>query len=134
MGFWIFMLVCNLLIPLTMIGFGSYFVNRAPKEINMIFGYRTSMSMKNKDTWIFAHHYCGKLWRLMGWILLGISIIAMLFVIGKEIDTVGIFSLIVIVLQSVIFLIVSIFPTEIALKKNFDKNGERKTNYNKMEK
>lgn len=59
MLFWIFMLVMNLLIPISMIGFGKLFMKTTPKEINGLFGYRTSMSMKNKDTWIFAHHYCG---------------------------------------------------------------------------
>ena len=51
MGFWIFMLIMDLLLPFTMIGFGRYFMKKAPKEINSVFGYRTSMSMKNKDTW-----------------------------------------------------------------------------------
>ena len=60
MGFWIFMLIMDLLLPFTMIGFGRYFMKKAPKEINSVFGYRTSMSMKNKDTWEFAHKYCGK--------------------------------------------------------------------------
>ena len=55
MGFWIFMLIMDLLLPFTMIGFGRYFTKKAPKEINSVFGYRTSMSMKNKDTWEFAH-------------------------------------------------------------------------------
>ena len=62
MGFWIFMLIMDLLLPFTMIGFGRYFMKKAPKEINSVFGYRTSMSMKNKDTWEFAHKYCGKVW------------------------------------------------------------------------
>ena len=52
MGFWIFMLIMDLLLPFTMIGFGRYFMKKAPKEINSVFGYRTSMSMKNKDTGI----------------------------------------------------------------------------------
>ena len=58
MKFWIFMLIMDLLLPFTMIGFGRYFMKKAPKEINSVFGYRTSMSMKNKDTWEFAHKYC----------------------------------------------------------------------------
>ena len=62
MGFWIFMLIMDLLLPFTMIGFGRYFMKKAPKEINSVFGYRTSMSMKNKDTWEFAHKYCGNTW------------------------------------------------------------------------
>ena len=52
MKFWIFMLIMDLLLPFTMIGFGRYFMKKAPKEINSVFGYRTSMSMKNKDTYL----------------------------------------------------------------------------------
>ena len=57
MGFWIFMCVTVLLIPFLMISFGGLFSRSAPKEINSAFGYRTSMSMKNADTWQFAHHF-----------------------------------------------------------------------------
>ena len=96
MGFWIFMLIMDLLLPFTMIGFGRYFMKKAPKEINSVFGYRTSMSMKNKDTWEFTHKDCvGS----MGEIICGVQLIP---------------------------LIGSILPTEIALKKNFDKNGTRR--------
>ena len=48
MGFWIYMLIMDLILPFTMIGFGKYFIKKAPKEINGVFGYRTSMSMKIK--------------------------------------------------------------------------------------
>ncbi len=54
-GFWIFMLIMLLLIPFSMFGLGMYFCKNIPKEINCIFGYRTSRSMKNQDTWKFAH-------------------------------------------------------------------------------
>ena len=43
MGFWIFMLLMNEIVPFTMIGFGKLFLNHAPDEINMVFGYRTRM-------------------------------------------------------------------------------------------
>ena len=125
MGFWIFMLVMDLLIPFTMVGFGKYFIKNAPKEINKVFGYRTPMSMKNKETWEFAHHYCGKLWQIIGCIMLVPSVIAMLFVIGKDESVIGTFGGILCVVQ-LVFLIGSIFPTEIALKNNFDKHGNRK--------
>lgn len=125
MGFWIFMFVCNLLIPCTMIGFGHYFMKSAPKEINAVFGYRTARSMKNKDTWTFSHLYCGKLWRGFGWLLLTITAIGMPFVLGKSQNIVGAFGGVVCVVQ-LIFLIGSVFPTEFALKKTFDKNGNRR--------
>ncbi len=125
MGFWIFMLIMDLMIPFTMIGFGRYFLKKTPKEINAIFGYRTTMSMKNKDTWTFAHNYCGKIWYYCGLALLPISIITMLFVFGKLEDTVGNVGGILCGIQ-MIPLVGSIFPTEKALKRTFDKNGNRR--------
>ena len=121
-GFWIFMLLMDMIIPVTMIGFGRLFLTKAPKEINDTFGYRTAMSMKNKDTWEFAHKFCGKLWLGFGAALMPISIIPLLFVFNKSIDTIANVGLIISVIQ-VIYLIGSIIPTEIALKKTFDQNG-----------
>jgi uncharacterized membrane protein len=117
MGFWIFMLIMDLLLPFTIIGFGRYFMKKAPKEINSVFGYRTSMSMKNKDTWEFAHKYCGKVWYVCGMVMLPITVI-------NE-DCVGSIGGIICGVQ-LIPLIGSILLTEIALKKNFDKNGTRR--------
>jgi len=124
-GFWIFMLIMDLLIPFTMIGFGKAFVNKPPKSINYLFGYRTTMSMKNKDTWEFAHKYIGKLWFKLGVGLLPISILPLLLVFGKDITTIGTIGGIVCCVQ-IIPLVVSLIPTEIALKKTFDPNGKRK--------
>ena len=125
MGFWIFMLLMNLMIPLTMIGFGRSFMKNTPKEINAVFGYRTSISMKNKDTWEFAHRYCGKIWYVCGLILLPITVIFLLLVIGKDTDYVGTVGGIICGAQ-LILLIGSIFSTEITLKKVFDKNGKKR--------
>lgn len=124
MWFWIFMLIMNLIIPLSMIGFGKYFLKNTPKEINSVFGYRTTMSMKNRDTWDFAHKYFGKIWYICGLVLLPFSIILMFFVLGQNKDIIGILGIILCFIQ-IIPLIGSIFPTEKALKKNFDKNGNR---------
>ena len=126
MEFWIFMLIMNLLIPFTMIGFGKFFISKAgPKEINMLFGYRTSMSMKNKETWTFAHLYFGKLWWRIGWIMLPISAVLMILLIGKGISTVGLLGSLICMIQGV-FLILPIIPTERALRKNFDIYGFRR--------
>ena len=125
MGFWIFMLAMNLLFPLIMIVMGRYFMKKSPKEINYIFGYRTNMSMKNKDTWDFAHKYFGKLWFRLGWLLIPISVIPMLFVIGKGEDIIGTVGMVVMVID-LILLIAPIFPTERALKKVFDKDGNKR--------
>lgn len=125
MGFWIFMTICNLLIPIVMIGFGWLLKKHPPKNINGIYGYRTSMSMKNMDTWKFAHEYCGKLWWKIGWMILPISIITMMLCMKSSKDIIGTVGGVVSAIQCVL-LIVSIFPVEKALKKNFDKNGMKR--------
>lgn len=124
MGFWIFMMICNLLIPVIMIVIGAVFVNHPPKSINGVYGYRTTMSMKNMDTWNFAHLYCGKLWRKIGWIMLPISIVVMIPLLGKSDNIIGIWGGVLETVECII-LIAAIFPVERALKKNFDKDGNR---------
>ena len=128
MGFWIFMFLMNLLIPIMMIGFGKYFMKKSPKEINYIFGYRTTMSMKNADTWVFAHNYCGRIWYIAGWMILPVSMIVMLAVIGQSEDMIGTVGGFLCYFQFVP-MIASIFLTEKALRKNFDKNGNRKLGF-----
>ena len=127
MNFWIFMLVMNLLIPITMISFGHSFEKKPPKieRSKFAFGYRTIMSMKNADTWEYAHRFFGKLWFRFGIVVGVISIIALLFVIGKDKDTVGFAGLIICYVQMAVMLI-PVIPTEISLRKRFDKNGNRK--------
>ena len=125
MGFWLFMLFIDLICPFTMIGFGKLFMNRAPQNINSVFGYRTHMSALNLDTWEFAHKYIGKIWYLTGFITLFLSIIVIIAVFGKSNDTVETIGIIVEAVQIILF-IAAIFPTEIALRKNFDKNGKRR--------
>ena len=125
MGFWIFMLIMVLLIPITMIAFGRLFLNSAPHNINSTFGYRTKRSMMNEDTWKFAHSYIGKLWFICGLILLLPSVVVMLFVFGKEADTVGTIGAILVFIQ-MFPMIGTIIPTEKALKKNFDDYGRHR--------
>ena len=125
MGFWIFGVLFSLLIPLLMLFIGKGFIKRGPEKINMIYGYRTGMSMKNQDTWDFAHRHCGKLWKWIGIISLPLSVIPYLFVLGKGEDTIGVLMTIIVSIQTLV-LIGSIFPTEIALRKRFDSDGNKK--------
>ena len=124
MGFWIFCVLFSLLIPLLMLFIGKSFIKRGPEKINMIYGYRTSMSMKNKDTWEFAHRHCGRIWKWLGAVMLPVSVIPFLFVIGHSEDTVGVVLTVIVTLQTLV-IIGSILPTEIALRKNFDSNGNQ---------
>ena len=58
MGFWLYCTAMCLLIPGIMLYFGWRFLNKPPQNINSIYGYRTSRSMKNQQTWDFAHQVC----------------------------------------------------------------------------
>lgn len=125
MRFWVFMLICNLIIPLIMVIAGGLMWKRCPKEINRIIGYRTKRSMKNDDTWKFAHSFCGKLWWIMGLIIVVPSGAVMIPFFNGTYETIGIASLVVVIVQ-LIALIVSFIPTEMALKKTFNDDGTRR--------
>ena len=59
MCFWLFMLICDLLVPIIMIVGGRIMWKHCPKHINGIYGYRTTRSMKNLHTTI-AENFGGK--------------------------------------------------------------------------
>ena len=124
-GFWLYLLLSGLLIPCLMIVFGIVFARKVPKNINIWYGYRTARSMKNEDTWQFAHRHLGRSWRVAGGILLVVSVLPMIAVVGRDDDTVGLMSLLITAVQLVV-MIASIVPTERALKKTFDDQGNRK--------
>lgn len=119
------MLLMNLLIPAAMIGFGWMFLHNPPKSIHAAFGYRTTMSMKNQDTWDFAHRCAGRVWFRTGLVLLPVTAVVMLLLFGREISVVGTYGGVFEMLQCILLVWV-IFPTERALKRTFDQNGLRK--------
>ncbi len=125
MWFFLLMLVCNMIVPVITIFAGWFMWKHAPKQINSIIGYRTKRSMKNDDTWKFAHNFCGKLWWIMGWIILGVSIVVLIPFINSIYFTIGIVVIISVAVQCVI-LVMSIIPTEIALEKTFFDDGTRR--------
>lgn len=126
MGFWIFLLICNMLIPVIMMVFGKVFENNAPKKINHFYGYRTTMSMKNQETWKFAHNYCGKLWKKIGLIIGLVTLMITVLSFKMSEDTQGVICGGIITIQTIV-LVGSIFSVEKALKKTFDKNGYKNT-------
>ena len=125
MGIWFMMLGFNLLIPAIMLGAGKLFSKDAPKDINWIFGYRTTMSMKNEDTWAFAHKVAGAFWLKWGWITLAITVVTMLLILNKSDEVISVVGCIILFAQ-MIPLIAVIPHTEKALHNTFDKDGTRK--------
>lgn len=122
MGFWIFMFCCTLLIPIIMIIAGNSMRLGKFKTINYTVGYRTRRSMKNQQTWDYAHRECGLLWRRWGSTMLVLTVIAMLLFMGEDTDHIGVVGSVITVLQ-MIPLFLSIVIVEKKLREKFDENG-----------
>jgi len=125
MFLFITMFICNMLMPLIMLIGGYCMYNNPPKEINGVIGYRTKMSRMNKDTWTFAHDYCGRLWYKAGRILVISTVIIQIPFIRSSENAIGIMTLILEGVQLIV-LLGSIVVVEKALKRTFDHNGDRR--------
>ncbi len=122
MAFGYIMLLVMLITPLIMVGFGILFMYKPPKSINPLYGYTTRRSMRNQDTWNFAHRYCGRLLFICGLVIIPFSLVPILLVVGESKQVISITGLIVLGIQ-VIVLLATFIPTERALKKHFDEFG-----------
>jgi uncharacterized membrane protein len=105
-------------VPILMIAFGILWKKHLPKSINWIYGYRSTRAMKNDNTWKFAHLYQARVWRWSGSILL---VFALIFSLSftksyKEIPAWIFYTELGIMLLTII-------PTEIELRRKFDKEG-----------
>lgn len=120
MGFWLGMLMTSMLIPAVMLIAGGYYRSHVPKSKRS--GYRTRRSMLSDETWTFAHKLLGRYWRRLGVPTLVVSVVVMLFVFGKDEDTIGTVIYILSLLQCAA-LIGPVIAVERALKQHFDENG-----------
>ena len=120
-----FWLLCDLFIPFIMTVVGRMTSKHCPKNINSLIGYRTTRSMKNMDTWKFAHEYCGKLWWKIGWIMIILSALIYIPLYQSDNNVIGIAGVVLITIQCII-LIVSIYPSEKVLKEHFNNDRTRK--------
>lgn len=117
--------ICSLLVPVIVIITGRMMWKHYPKNINGLIGYRTTLSMRNIDTWKFANEYCGRLWYWTGILMLFFSIIICLLFFKASYNTAFMASLILIAIQCII-LVATIFPTENALKREFPEEETRR--------
>lgn len=125
MWFWWFLFVCNLLIPAAMI-VGGYLMHRhCPHRISGTIGYRTQRSMKNMETWRFAHIYCGRLWQWMGWIQLVPTVLVQLPFYRSSSGVIGTVGIVIETVQLAV-LVTSVIVTEQALRREFTDDGVRR--------
>ncbi len=124
-GMWVFMLICNLLIPAVAIWYGRRFQANPPREPNGVFGYRTARSMKSRDAWNFAQRKMGQVWGRWGFVMLPLAVVCQaLTLLCPTVDGMCLWSLPITVVEAALLLL-SMIPVERALKENFDENGRR---------
>lgn len=118
-----FLIICDILIPAIMVGFGLILWKHPPKKINGIYGYRTGRSMKSIEAWNFAQRKCGKLWFYAGIALMIFSAVILFFCLRFGLASAIQLSVWFPMLQCVV-LILSIIPVELSLKFDFDERGK----------
>lgn len=117
--FWLFTLATALLIPGCMLYFGRRFQKKPPEKINGGYGYRSARSMRSQEAWDFAQMYSGRFWFRAGRPAMAVSLVWMLLLLGRDIGTVGTFTMVLTGLQMLPLLAV-IPATERALKRKFE--------------
>lgn len=115
---YIFLFLCNMLIPAIIVVFG-YISDKKMPPMNGLVGYRTRRSMQSQEAWEFAHHCCGKMWLHISIVLIPVSIIASVVLLFFNEKVYGIGSVVLESLQCVV-LIWSIVLVESELKLKFD--------------
>jgi uncharacterized membrane protein len=110
----------HLLIGPLMLVISLIFLYNPPKKINLNYGYRTSMSMKNQDTWQEANKRSKYMMLLVSSLTCILQLIGIVFNIDQETT----------ILYAIVFLvaglIIGIIVIEKQLKAIFDKDGNRK--------
>jgi len=108
-------------VAIALIVFGLFMLMVIPRKPNRIMGYRTAMACKNQDTWVFAHKHFGKQLIIYGLVYV-ILLIARTILVSNEASSwvIGL-----IMSMQVIAVLLALIPTEIALRKEFDKKGAR---------
>lgn len=103
-----------------LLSIGLIYLNYPPKKINLFYGHRTKMSMKNNDTWNEANKRSGY------FIVMISSVTCFIQIFGVILN----FNFDKTFLSATIFLVVgaiaSLLIVEKQLKSIFDKDGNRK--------
>lgn len=117
--------IVNLIIPAVML-FGGYMMKTCPpRSISRWVGFRTALSMKNADTWAFAHACCGRVWWKIGWISLALSVFGQLPFAKAGEETLETLALVMVLAQSFVLLGTVVYVQR-ELKRAFDESGQRR--------
>lgn len=90
-----------------------------PKEINRLYGYRTSRSMANQQVWRYANSLGSKMMLYLGVTILFVGVVLYFFYSANTVVMVTIFVML-------IGLGIGMYWCETQLNRRFDKNGNPK--------
>ncbi len=125
MGFWAFTLITNLILPVLVLMWGIHYgKNGAPKNIEGHSGFRSRRATKSWDAWVFTHKIAAKIWRVMGLIMIPVTVVLMAFTIKLSVEAITIYGAIVFLIQGFAFA-GSVIYVEGQIKKNFNDYGVR---------
>lgn len=122
----IILFLLGITVPLLILIFGVLMIVRPPRDVKTIVAYRSTMSLKNRDTWYFAHAVCGKLWCVLGVLLLLLSALAQFLILRTGNETLLTISTIALAVIQTLALIGTLPIVERRLKKAFHSNGRRR--------
>ncbi len=121
----VYSIVMTAFIPLIILFAGWMMQKHPPKNISSWHGYRTKRSMQSQEAWDFAQRYCGRLWIRLGLLLeIGFGLICIIYGFVSEENWYLV--MLSAELIQVLLLLGTILPTERALQKRFDENGNPK--------
>jgi len=110
----------HLLIGPLLLAFSLIYVYFHPNKINMMYGHRTSLSMKNQDTWVEANKRSALMMLLVSAMTCIFQLIGIVFKVNQE----------KIILYATAFLVagllIGVLIVEKQLRSIFDKDGNRK--------
>jgi uncharacterized membrane protein len=111
----------HIILAATFLGLSLIFRVKQPQNINYLYGYRTSFSMKNIETWREANIFSSNLMFKFAIAFIVFEVISYFLIGAKDSFTVSAICLTT--------LSVAVIPfTEIHLRRKFDKNGQPRIN------
>jgi uncharacterized membrane protein len=112
-------MVVNIIMSVTMILGGYSMRYYAKKPVNRVIGFRTSRSMKNRDTWYFANKKCGDIWLVMGVVSLVVTLASIFALMPDISDKAGEYVQAVIAILQFAAIMLSGLYVQLQLKKKF---------------
>ena len=106
--------------PLALLVIGLVWRSHPPKRDGSGLAYRTALSDRSDETWVFAHRHISRLWTRLG-LLLAIVSAALMVVFRASYSGFCLW----LIGGQMVFLCISAFLVEGLLKASFDENGNR---------